>query len=102
MQKPNPPVTTDWADYRIADPEEFTRNMLRLMEEGGKAMAQIFGRADAKAGPYSAASEVTEAAKIICDVAQQWMSDPSRALEAQGELVSQYLDVWQNTLRRMM
>ncbi len=34
------PAEFDLGAYRIADPEAFGRNMLRLMEEGQKVMAR--------------------------------------------------------------
>ena len=43
MQKKAPettkpvPAEFDFAQYRIANPEEFSRNMLKLMEEGGRS-----------------------------------------------------------------
>jgi len=54
--------------YRIDNPEEFARNMLRLFEAGGRAMSGILERPDAKVSPFSAASEVTEAAKTVTDI----------------------------------
>ena len=61
MQKPNtPPPTTPMAArpaksepevYKIADPEEFARNMLRALEEGGKVMASYLDRQPPSANP---------------------------------------------------
>ena len=48
------PAEIDFGAYRIADPEEFGRNMLRLMEEGGKVMTGLArARRTATAGPIS-------------------------------------------------
>ena len=102
MQKPNPPADADWSSYQISDPEEFVRNMLLLWSEGGRAMAGLLERADAKGGPYSSASEMTEATRIMSEVARQWMADPARTLEAQGELVRGYMDVWTASMQRLM
>ena len=65
MQKPNPPAEQDWSQYAVSNPEEFVRNMLLLWSEGGRAMAGMLERADAKNGPYSAATEMTEASRIV-------------------------------------
>ncbi len=105
MQKPNPPKTPaeiDWSAYRVSNPEEFVRNMLLLMEEGGKAMAGLMNRPDAKGGSYSASTEMTEASKVMAEVARQWMAEPSRTLEVQSDLVRGYMDVWNGTVQRMM
>lgn len=102
MQKPNPPTKIDWNAYKIANPEEFVRNMMLLMEEGGRAFSSLMQRADAKGGPYTTASEMTEAGKVMTEVARQWMTDPARAMEVQGELVKGYMDVWSASWQRAM
>jgi polyhydroxyalkanoate synthase len=92
----------DTTSFRIKNPEEFARNMLRLVEEGGRAMAGLIERADGKVSPYSAASEVTEAAKTAADIARVWMTDPAKLAEAQGTLVRSYFDLWNNSVRRLL
>jgi polyhydroxyalkanoate synthase subunit PhaC len=101
MQKPNQQPETDSPVYAVSNPDEFVRNMLQLWAEGGRAMAGLLERADAKGGPYSTASEMTEATRIMTEVAQQWMGDPARTLEAQGELVKGYMEVWSAAMQRM-
>lgn len=103
MQKPTPPAADfDWNQYKVSNPDEFVRNMLRLMEEGGKAMAGLMTRADAKGGSYSTATEMTEASRIMAEVARQWMANPTRTLEAQGDLMRGYMDIWNNAAQRLM
>jgi len=102
MQKPtNSSSDADTPAYTISDPDAFMRNMLLLWAEGGRAMAGLLERADAKGGPYSTASEMTEATRIMSEVVQRWMTDPARTLEAQSELVKSYMDVWAAALQRM-
>ena len=82
MQKKAPettkpvPAEIDFAAYRIADPEEFGRNMLRLTEEAGKVMTGFLERSNGNTGPFSLASEVTEAAKLFAEIAQHWAGRP--------------------------
>ncbi len=102
MQKPNDNSPTTEQPLMVSDPEEFVRNMLLLWAEGGKAMATMLERADSKNGPYSAATEMTEASRVMSEVARQWMSDPTRTLEAQSDLVRGYMDVWTSTMSRML
>ena len=82
MSDGRPKVTA--IPYHIDDPEEFAHNMLRLFEEGGRAMSGLLERPDAKMSPFSAASEVTEAAKTVTDIFRIWMTDPAKLAEAQG------------------
>jgi polyhydroxyalkanoate synthase len=102
QQKNSPPAAEAEAPaYAISNPDEFMRNMLLLWSEGGRAMAGLIERADAKGGPYSTASEMTEAARIMGEVAQKWANDPARTIEAQGDLVKGYMNVWAQALQRM-
>ena len=102
MQKPNPPAEIDWSQYRVTNPEEFVRNMAKLMEEGSRAFSNLVQRADSKNGSYSAASEMTEAGRIMTEVARQWIADPAKAMETQGELVKGYVDVWTSSWQKML
>ncbi len=88
--------------YQIEDPEEFAHNMLKLFEESGKAMSEYLERADTTLSPYSTATEMTEASKTVADVVSMWMADPPRLMEAQGHLARSYMEIWNNTLRRMI
>ena len=88
--------------YRIANPEEFARNMLRLFEEGGRAMSGIIERGDSKVGPWTAASEMTEAGRSMSDVVRHWATDPGKLAEKQGTLMRSYMELWNNQLRRML
>ena len=54
----------DLGAYRIADPEAFGRNFLRLMEESTRAMQGLLERAQHSMGPYTLANEWTEAVRL--------------------------------------
>jgi polyhydroxyalkanoate synthase len=97
-EQPRVPTTP----YRIENPEEFARNMLRLFEEGGRAMSDLLDRPDAKISPFSAASEATEAVGTLADIARLWLSDPAKLAEAQGALVSSYIDLWNGAIRKLL
>ena len=71
----------------MTKPEDFARNMLVLMEEGGKALSSLIQRADTGNGPYSPSSEITEMSKVLGEVAQKWMQDPGKAFGSQTDLM---------------
>jgi polyhydroxyalkanoate synthase subunit PhaC len=100
--KPPMPVAVDFSAYRIADPEEFGRNMLKLMEEGGKVMSGLLEKAEGKVGPYSTAAEVTDATKLFTEIGQHWLTDPAKLVEAQGALVRDFLQLAGATGQRML
>ncbi len=97
--KPQPdPVTP----YKIADPEEFTRNVLRAYEEGGRAVTQLLDRSDTQMTPFSAASELARATETISAIYSRWMADPARFAQSQAELVGAYAELWNRTMQRMV
>jgi polyhydroxyalkanoate synthase len=82
------------------DIEELARNVARMVEQGGRAMAAYLkpreeGRID---GDYS---ELADVVKTLGQVLEYWLSDPQRALELQSSLGKAYLDLWANAVKRM-
>ena len=116
MAKTSPPATPPLASsttsaasspastfpYQIENPEEFARNMLRLVEEGTRAMTDLMERNDAKQGPFTPAKELSQATEMLTGLAQNWMSDPAKLAEAQSKLFTAYSEVWSNAIKRMM
>jgi polyhydroxyalkanoate synthase subunit PhaC len=82
------------------DIEELARNVARMVEQGGRAMAAYLkpreeGRID---GDYS---EVADVVKTLGQVLEYWLSDPQRSLELQSSLGKAYLDLWASAVKRM-
>jgi len=96
------PAAIDLGAYRIADPEAFGRNVLRLMEEGQRVMSGLLDRARGTDGPYTTASELTEAVKLFSEIAQPWMAEPAKLVEAQAALFNRYVRLMANTAQRAM
>lgn len=92
----------DVDSYRISDPKELARNMARLLEEGAKVVSGMTERSNGQSGPYSAASEAGEAAKVLGSVAKQWIREPSKLVGAQGRLLQGYADLWGRSVRRFL
>jgi polyhydroxyalkanoate synthase len=90
------------APYKISNAEELSLNLLRLFELGGRVLTEFIERADMKAGPYTAAAEITEATNTLSDLTQHWFADPTSFAEAQSALVRSYADLWNNALQRML
>jgi poly[(R)-3-hydroxyalkanoate] polymerase subunit PhaC len=102
-ESPRPiPMHVDLAAYRIGNAEEFGRNILRLMEEGGKVMSGLLERANGKLSPMSAASDLAEASKLFSEIAQHWVADPGKLVEAQSELVRDFLQLSTASMQRLM
>jgi len=88
--------------YKLDNPEEFARNMMRVFEEGTRAMTELLERNDAKPSPFSPASELATATETMAMFAEKWMEDPLRLATAQAKLYTAYADVWANVMKRML
>jgi polyhydroxyalkanoate synthase len=82
------------------DIEVFARNLARVVEEGGKALAAYLkpreeGRIQ---GEYA---EFMDVVKTLGQVGQYWLKDPQRALDLQINLGRSYLDLWAGAVKRM-
>jgi polyhydroxyalkanoate synthase len=82
------------------DIEEFARNLARMVEEGGKALAAYLkpreeGRIQ---GEYA---ELIDVVKTLGQVGQYWLKDPQRALDLQLDLGRSYLDLWAGAVKRL-
>ena len=64
------------------DVEEFSRNLARLIEEGGQALAAYLKPREEGRKSNALAEEVGDVVKTLGQVAEYWLADPQRALEA--------------------
>jgi polyhydroxyalkanoate synthase len=82
------------------DLEELARNLARMVEEGGRAMAAYLkpreqGRIE------SDHAEVVDLIKTLGKVAEYWLSDPQRAFALQSSLGKSWLDLWAHSAKRL-
>jgi poly[(R)-3-hydroxyalkanoate] polymerase subunit PhaC len=83
------------------DIEQFSRNLARLVEEGGRALAAYLKPREEGHDDKELADEVTEVVKTLGEVAEYWLSDPQRTVELQTSLGKAYLDLWACAVRRL-
>jgi polyhydroxyalkanoate synthase subunit PhaC len=83
------------------DVEEFSRNLARLVEEGGRALAAYLKPREEGRNTNEFAEEVSEVAKTLGHVAGYWLEDPQRAFEVQTRLGKAYLDLWASAVKRL-
>lgn len=81
--------------------EIFARNLARMIEEGGKALAAYMKPREEGKLKDDKAEEITDVVKTVGHVAEYWLSDPKRAFELQSSLGRAYLDLWAKTAKRM-
>ncbi len=89
------------APPRAVDPEAFARNLARVMEQGGKALAAYLKPREQQDFGDAKAEEMVDVFKTLNQVAEFWLSDPQRAAAAQTSLAKGYMDLWAMTVKRM-
>ncbi len=83
------------------DIERFSKNIARMVEEGGKALAAYLKPREEGAVRTEPADEIADVVKTLGHVAEYWLSDPQRAVEVQATLGKAYLDLWASAVKRM-
>src|SRR6202142_4058309 len=86
----------------IHDPEAFAVNLARTIEEIGHALsASLKPREEGKLS-FDFSESLTEVVKTLTQVAEYWVAEPERAIEAQNRLLHGYFDLWSKPLKQMM
>jgi polyhydroxyalkanoate synthase len=88
--------------FGIRDPDAFARNVAQMLEEAGKATSAYLQPREGAGPNIGAGAQLTEVVKTISAVAQYWLSDQQRLLDAQTRLMTGYTALWTTSLQRMM
>src|SRR5437588_597158 len=83
------------------DIERFSKNIARMVEEGGKALAAYLKPREEGEVKIEPADEIADVVKTLGHVAEYWLSDPQRAVEVQTSLGKAYLELWASAMHRM-
>ena len=83
------------------DIEAFSRNLARVVEEGGRALAAYLKPREQGQGNRELAEELNEVAKTLGQVAHYWLADPNRAIELQTRFGQAYLELWASAAKRL-
>lgn len=90
----------DGASAPAPDFDQFAQNMGRLVEEYGKVTAAYLKpieRGEAKTGQ---ADEASDMVKTLGRVAERWVADPAKIVEAQALLAGDFMNLWSMALKR--
>jgi len=88
------------SEPHMPDFDQLAQNMGRLVEEYGKVTAAYLKpieRGEAKGGQ---ADEASEMVKTLGRVAEKWVSDPRKIIEAQASITGDFLELWSTMLKR--
>jgi polyhydroxyalkanoate synthase len=83
------------------DVEQFSKNIARMVEEGGKALAAYLKPREDGSVKVEPADEIADVVKTLGHVAEYWLSDPQRAVEVQASLGKAYLELYAAAAKRM-
>jgi polyhydroxyalkanoate synthase len=87
--------------YLVKDPEAFARNLAHMVEQAGKAASAWVTPREQGQVRDTLAEPMADMVKTFSKLSEYWLSDPTRALEAQTKLFSGYMGIWLNTVRRL-
>lgn len=87
--------------YLVKDPERFALNVARMIEEAGKAAAAWAEPREKGEIRDTMSDPAADMVRTFSKLTEYWLSDPSRALEAQTRLMSNYLSIWSNAVQRL-
>ncbi len=83
------------------DVEKLAVNTARLIEEAGKVAAAYIRPRESGEKALAPSNEANDMVKTLGKLAEHWMSDPTRALEAQKTITTNMMALWSNTLQKM-
>jgi polyhydroxyalkanoate synthase len=94
-------ATPEPAKIGSVDVEAFTKNLARMVEQAGKALAAYLRPREEGQIEPALSDEIGDMMKTFGEVASYWLADPSRAVELQSRLGKAYLDLWGATMKRL-
>lgn len=87
--------------YILRDPQAFAMNVARAVENLGKAASEWLAPRERGEIPQNNASPMSDLFQTLSDVAEYWMAEPKRSVEAQTHLLSSYFDIWQKSMAKL-
>ncbi|MBI2719945.1 MAG: class I poly(R)-hydroxyalkanoic acid synthase [Rhizobiales bacterium] len=100
MNDPSKPAT---AEYKLADPVEFARNMAKVFEQAAAIARLVAERPDfAKRETESQLTPIEQVTRTLAAVAQSYMAEPEKLMDAQMQLWNAYGQIWQNAWLRLL
>jgi polyhydroxyalkanoate synthase subunit PhaC len=94
--------TTAVTTAPVVDIEVLSRNIARMVEEGGKALAAYLKpREQGRVVTDGGAEDVADVVRTLGHVLEYWLADPQRVIEVQTRLGTAFLDLWAATVKRM-
>ncbi|MGI9402472.1 MAG: PHA/PHB synthase family protein [Rhizobiaceae bacterium] len=87
--------------YVVKDPEAFARNIAHMIEQAGHAAAAWVEPREKGEKTDNLGDGISDLTKTFGKVSEYWLSDPERALQAQTELFSRYMELWNSSIKKI-
>ncbi|TXN30812.1 class I poly(R)-hydroxyalkanoic acid synthase [Methylobacterium sp. WL30] len=94
-------MTTQPTTPAMLDFEALSRNAGQFMEQLGRAAARYVAPEDGLPVQPKPPQEASELVRTLGTVAETWLSDPKRTLEAQAKLSEAFVALWGTTWMRL-
>ncbi len=94
----SPPAPLPW---NMPNFDTLAKNMGQFIELSGQATTAYVKAREAKGQEGGFSQDVSDAFKTFGQIAEYWLNDPARLLQAQTALSSQFMDLWASSLQRM-
>jgi polyhydroxyalkanoate synthase len=78
-----------------------SQNLARLATQGAKVLGAFLEPYEKGRARADMAEQIVDAVQSFGRVAEYWLGDPNRAVEAQKSLSTNFLSLWAHTLRRL-
>ena len=98
---PSETASTEPASVKLPDMEALSTNLARLVGESGKVVSAYLKPLESGKSNSDMAEHVADAVKTLGRVAECWLTDPQKTLEAQSALSQQFISLWSQTLQRL-
>jgi polyhydroxyalkanoate synthase len=87
--------------FGSVDVEAFSKNLARMIEHGGSALAAYLKPREEGKTESGPSDEIADMVKTLGVVLEYWLSDPNRAMELQSRLGRAYLELFGAAAKRL-
>ncbi|MEJ2624643.1 MAG: class I poly(R)-hydroxyalkanoic acid synthase, partial [Pseudolabrys sp.] len=95
------PATPSPAPSPAVNIEALSRNLARLIEEGGKTLAAYMKPREQGQVKDEVNEDLVDIVRTLGQVLEYWLADPQRTTELQAGLGAAFLDLWAAAARRL-
>ena len=90
------------SDYRVGDPAEFSRNMVKVAAQSQRLVTDFMKGQARNGAPSGGSQDPLNLGGLFIEFLSQAIRNPGYFVEANFRLWQDYLNLWQTTTRRMM